>query len=751
MGTGGSGNLFSRKTELVADLTSAFKKLNTELEKTKQLSADIAKNIKGSFPGGVGGSQLFDTSNHSTNTNTPAQNDGSQGGGIGGINLRSIFNVGLKGAGLALQAMPSVQQAFTVDTLRSQFGFYGGQNAYGTMNRMAAQGTTTDPLDAARAAMTGATQGLLPGLKNFNTVAGGAATFSNLMPGVGLAGGMQAMAALNQGRNVNMLKMIGINVRGADGLMKGPDEIVNQLWASLNRQKTGGGAISKQDLALSLQPGNALASMMDQYFGNDPILRQGVIAGLMAKASGKGLSKQELLDAGAITSSTEGVSKRNAAALKGIEASAAPLLKGFDAANAALTTLNEKFAQLVEHSKALQAVLTSKGFLDTMATGGNGAMGAGMGGIGSFLGSLLGGKLGGKAMTSGMGNILGGLKGAFGKGAGFLGKAAPILGALLSGFHGFGDEKEGKGIWAELLKEMGMGAVVGGGMGAFAGGVGALPGALAGSLVAGGGYLAGRALGGGEGGNDPSNQTAMPLNNNPPITSPFGKVRYIKTNQGRNASWGKPHGGVDYGAPVGTPVYAVKDGVVQDHPDDPNGFGTYGKIEHSDGRISYYGHLSSLVARPGDKISAGDLVGYSGNSGNSSGPHLHFEVRDHNQSIDPLNYISGASDIGDETNISSAAGEIPAKGSAHPIHGMGLKITGGAGELAITSASGGPDIVGATGFTSRKARSEDYSVNYGGINVTMNFPEGKYNKQEIKQAVTEALSEENLRKHAVSK
>ena len=732
MGTGGSGNLFSRKTELVADLTSAFKKLNAELEKTKQLSSDIAKNIKGSFPGGVGGSQLFDTSSRSTNTNTPAQNDGSQGGGLGGVSLRSLFNGGLKVAGLGLQAMPSVQQAFTVDTLRSQFGFYGGQNAYGTMNRMAAQGTTTDPLDAARAAMTGATQGLLPGLKNFNTVAGGAATFSNLMPGVGLAGGMQAMAALNQGRNVNMLKMIGVSVRGADGLMKGPDEIVNQLWATLNRGKSGSGGITKQDLAMSLQPGNALASLMDQYFGNDPILRQGVIAGLMQRASGKGLSKQELIDSGAITAHTEGVSKRNAAALKGIEASAPSLLKGFDAANAALTTLNEKFADLVEHSKALQAVLTSKGFVDTMATGGNGAMGGAMGAVGNFFGSFLGSKLGGKTL------------GTIGKagakvGASGIGKLLPLLAALLSGKEGFDDEKEGKGIWGDLLKNAGLGAAGG----AFFGGP---LGALIGAGVAGGGYLAGRALGGGESGNDPAG--AMPLNGNPPITSPFGVVRHIKTNQGRNASWGKQHGGVDYGVSVGTPVYAARDGIVQDHPDDPNGFGTYGKIEHGDGRMSYYGHLSSLIARPGDKVSAGDLIGYSGNSGNSSGPHLHFEVRDHNQSIDPLNYLNNAPDIGvaDSKSVSDVSGGT----TGHPIHGLGLKITGGAGSLAITSGSGGPGPTGGPEYTSRKAREEDRSINYGGVSITMNFPEGTYNKAEIKEAVREVVSENNIREHAVS-
>lgn len=730
MGTGGSGNLFSRKTELVADLTSAFKKLNTELEKTKQLSADIAKNIKGAFPGG-GGSQLFDTSGRSTGTNTPAQNDGTGGGPSV---LRQVMNVVGKGAALGLQAMPSVQQAFTVDTLRSQFGFYGGKDAYGTMNKMAAQGTVTDPLDAARAAMTGATQGLLPGLKNFGTVASGAATFSNLMPGVGVAGGMQAMAALNQGRNVNMLKMIGVNVRGADGLMKAPEEIANQLWATLNRGKSGSGGITKQDLAMSLQPGNALASMMDQYFGNDPILRQGVIAAMMQKATGRGLSKDELLASGAITPHTESASKRNAAALKGIEASAAPLLKGFDAANAALTTLNEKFADLVEHSKALQAVLTGKGFADTFATGGNGAMGGAMGALPGIIGSFMGAKGGANAASSLTG---GGAKGIFGK----IFKGAAVYGGLevLQKMLNKVGGPEWLHKYGNMAFDTGQGALTGL---ATAGPWGAVAGTAAGAM----GTLSHPVVpdGGGENGNDQAG-LSMPLNNNPPITSPFGITRYIKTNQGRNASWGKPHGGVDYGVGIGTPVYAAKDGVVQQHPDDPGGFGTYGKIEHEDGKMSYYGHLSSVVARPGDKIKAGDVVGYSGNTGNSSGPHLHFEVRDHNQSIDPLNYLAGAGDIGN--SIGGAPGSTDT--TSHPVHGLGLKITGGAGNLAISQGSGGPGITGAPGFTSRKASSEGNSVNYGGVNIALHFPPGNYDRNDIKKAVTEVFDENNLRRHAV--
>jgi murein DD-endopeptidase MepM/ murein hydrolase activator NlpD len=749
MGTGGSGNLFSRKTELVADLTSAFKKLNAELEKTKKLSADIAKNIKGSFPGSTGGSQLFDTSSRSTGTNTPAQNDGTGGGSAGGINLLGILNTLGKGAGFALSAMPSVQQALTVNTAKSQFGFYGGKDAAGTMARVAANGTITDPLDPARAAMQGASQGLMPGLKNYGaTVGAGTAMFSNLVPGASAPGGMGAMAALNQARSVNMAKMIGINIRGADGLMKPPEQIIEQIWASVKRNYGGGGNPTAEDISMSLQSGGGLAHLIDGYFGGDPVLRQGVINALYLKAGGaKTLSRSEMEKAGLTTKHLSGASDRNAAALKGIDAASEPLLKGFDAANAALVTLNEGFADLVTHSKALQAILQGKGFVDTMATGGNNAMGGLMGQVGGFLTTALGAKFAVKGLG---GNAVKGATEAGKFGAKGLGKIIPLLAALLSGAEGFSDEKAGKGIWGDLLKNAGIGAAGG----ALFGG---LPGAGIGALVGGGGYLLGRMFGhdggdrtgGGENGIEGSGATvAMPLSGNPIITSPFGKVRHLITgpNGRHNASWGKPHGGVDYGVDPGTPVYAVRDGVAQDTYYDSNGFGNYGKVQHEDGKVSYYGHLNSINIHGGQKVNAGDLIGYSGNTGNSTGPHLHFEVRDAGNSIDPLSYIAGGIDSG-----TAASQVLDGSGTVTQQSSNSMKLTASHSANSLKLGSGGPGLTGAPEGTSRGSRNGGgSSVNYGGVNVTLNFPEGNYNKEDIKQAVKEVFQDDNLRKHAVS-
>ena len=80
------------------------------------------------------------------------------------------------------------------------------------------------------------------------------------------------------------------------------------------------------------------------------------------------------------------------------------------------------------------------------------------------------------------------------------------------------------------------------------------------------------------------------------------------------------------------------------------------------------------------------------------------------------------------------------------------KITGGAGDLTVLPMGGEGDVPGST-FTTLKGRKTGRveSVNYGGVNITMNFPQGDYSPQKIKEAVREVLVDDNIRKHAVSK
>lgn len=122
------------------------------------------------------------------------------------------------------------------------------------------------------------------------------------------------------------------------------------------------------------------------------------------------------------------------------------------------------------------------------------------------------------------------------------------------------------------------------------------------------------------------------------------------------------HAGIDYGVAEGTPVYASADGVVLDSKAiteggspgrgsparAPNGklyrsYGEYIKIQHSDsGLTTYYGHLSKRIVNKGDTVKRGQLIGYSGNTGNSSGPHLHFEVRQGGNVVNPHNFLSNS-------------------------------------------------------------------------------------------------------------
>lgn len=99
----------------------------------------------------------------------------------------------------------------------------------------------------------------------------------------------------------------------------------------------------------------------------------------------------------------------------------------------------------------------------------------------------------------------------------------------------------------------------------------------------------------------------------------------------------RPHHGVDYAAPAGTPVSASGDGTVLFAGRD-GGFGNLIILRHWNGWKTYYGHLSRFARgiRRGEHVSQGELIGYVGSTGLSTGPHLHYEMRIHNKPVNPL-------------------------------------------------------------------------------------------------------------------
>ena len=119
------------------------------------------------------------------------------------------------------------------------------------------------------------------------------------------------------------------------------------------------------------------------------------------------------------------------------------------------------------------------------------------------------------------------------------------------------------------------------------------------------------------------------------------------TCNGRYSS-GKFHGAIDYGVSVGTPVYAAADGVVLTTNNLTTSYGTYVVIQHANGLQTWYAHGTpgSICVSPGQSVSQGQMIMKSGNSGNSSGAHLHFEVRKA-----PYTYSYSATKYGDDCRV----------------------------------------------------------------------------------------------------
>jgi murein DD-endopeptidase MepM/ murein hydrolase activator NlpD len=104
--------------------------------------------------------------------------------------------------------------------------------------------------------------------------------------------------------------------------------------------------------------------------------------------------------------------------------------------------------------------------------------------------------------------------------------------------------------------------------------------------------------------------------------------------------WGVLHAGIDIANSIGTPIYAVADGVVTD-AGPTAGYGAWVKIRHADGTVSLYGHVNTWLVSPGQKVMAGDQIATIGNRGNSTGPHCHFSVlRNGTDFIDPVPWLA---------------------------------------------------------------------------------------------------------------
>lgn len=111
-----------------------------------------------------------------------------------------------------------------------------------------------------------------------------------------------------------------------------------------------------------------------------------------------------------------------------------------------------------------------------------------------------------------------------------------------------------------------------------------------------------------------------------PVTSPFGM------------RWGRMHEGIDIAVPSGTPVAAAGSGTVI-YAGWMEGYGNLVAIDHGGGLATAYGHNTSVAVSVGQAVTAGTIIAYSGSTGHSTGPHVHFEVRVNGTPVDPLGYL----------------------------------------------------------------------------------------------------------------
>ena len=791
-----------KKTKLVDDLTSAFKTLNATLEKTKQLSETIAKNLKSASGGNSGTAMNPMAPDVSSTMGFSPQSAIPSGGSVptgflqqgtikpgeststGFIQAKreSTFGADMAGVGKNLIAtgVMAVFQAnrpedyIENDIARRRAGFYmgvggdaGAKAGAQVIQSMMIGGTAVDKMDAARAVGFGSSNGLMTGLANYETISKSAQMFSNLTPGAGLEGGMQATAALNQAQNVNKLRMIGIQVRDpSTGLMNSAEQVGNQIWSYLMKIKTGGGKITAKDISLSLQPGNSLDGMLNQYFGNDEILRQGVIAFLYQKAGGGSLSKASLQESGAMPEVAQSFGKRFSAEYGATNAYTKSGVQGVLSGNSNISDIANYFRDSVE---TFGGIVQAASYGQTLATGGEGAGGTLLGGVLSSAGTIIKSSFENflKEKLTGMfstffsqlasGSIVGGGAGggaivADGGGGG-KGKVATAYSKPNMSSRFKGGLKVG-GVMALASAAMSIpgnieatnagqgGSAWGGTAGSVAGGVagaaigqmlipipvlGALIGGAAGSWLGG---MAGEAIGSNFDAKGTGDSSPLMNTLKVPEDGEFGNKASFRT---------QAHRGIDLVAPEGTKVFAIKGGKVEKSGVE-GALGNMIRIRHADGTATVYGHLKSQLVGNGQEVAEGSQIGLSGNTGRSFGAHLHVALEDKDGGVsDPTGLVFGG---GSPSSGPNGASSMTSGNAYNP----GKLFQTSAGSLFAPGTSGTGD---SSGSINTGGGGGTY---YGGVNVTINVPQGvAVNETKLAREVKRILEDQEQLRMAVTR
>lgn len=121
------------------------------------------------------------------------------------------------------------------------------------------------------------------------------------------------------------------------------------------------------------------------------------------------------------------------------------------------------------------------------------------------------------------------------------------------------------------------------------------------------------------------------------------QAQFVRPGVGRLTSsygrrWGRLHAGIDLAAGVGSPIHAVTNATVLSAGSE-GGYGRAIRLLHADGTVTVYAHMSSLLVGKGERVAAGEKIGREGNTGQSTGPHLHFEVHVNDTPVNPVTWL----------------------------------------------------------------------------------------------------------------
>ena len=119
---------------------------------------------------------------------------------------------------------------------------------------------------------------------------------------------------------------------------------------------------------------------------------------------------------------------------------------------------------------------------------------------------------------------------------------------------------------------------------------------------------------------------------------PLDETGYVTRGQVKAGGRDEAHPGIDIAVSVGSPVRASGGAVVRKRGEEPE-YGLFVLLEHVDGYQTMYGHLSRILVAAGDSVASGQVIGLTGNTGRSTAPHLHFEIRQRGLSLDPQTLV----------------------------------------------------------------------------------------------------------------